>query len=90
MINVFLNLHLKNLTIKILAFWLKNRSGFFLFIHNGDYRTRLLHKITLKFPARFPDKFFSRMFIFLILFSLFYWKNKKTPSAEKGALDYII
>ena len=48
MINVFLNLHLKNLTIKILAFWLKNRSGFFLFIHKVDYRTLKTVRITLK------------------------------------------
>ena len=47
-INVKFNLNHENLTFKFLAFWLKNRSGFFTFIHKRDYRTLKMVRITLK------------------------------------------
>ena len=44
-INVKFNLNHENLIFKFLTFWLKNRSGFLLFIHKVDYRTLLLVRI---------------------------------------------
>ena len=66
-INVKFNLNHEKLTFKILTFWLKNGSTFFLFIHKVDYRTLFLVRISLKKSVKNTYISFQKIFHFLIL-----------------------
>ena len=67
--NVKFNLNHENLIFKFLAFWLKNRSGFCLFIHKLRYRTLISVRITLKKLFR-PEKNFSGQFNIIFILKI--------------------